>query len=822
MSKVDGSLKALLQGVSQQPPRDRLAGQCTEMINMSADPVAGLSRRAPTDIVGALGASSDVRGFHNFEMRDGGKYLAFFRNGGVRVTDYNAVEYPVTVNADAAPYLQIVGDLACTTVEDQVIVANKSIVTEMLPDKRSFYNAPRGVRGKATLIHVRGGAYGKEYRIFHNGNEVAMYRPPNGTSAAMVNATRTDHIAARLYEALTTGGGEQIDLDGAGSAIRRYGYMVGPTWGVARFADVILIVRANDSWDDYQITTTDDNGNVNMKSMQDSVGDSADLPYIAPHGYLIRVAKETDPLDDVVLEYVVEGRTPGVDIGSGFGLPGFWQETVSADVRTKFNRATMPHILEYNEDNRSFTFRQGNWADRKVGTSRSNPDPSFLGNTINDISTFQGRLVFLAGSFVCMGRTNRFDDFWMGSVSQLVDTDPIDISSTSVEASVMRAAIPNNRDMVVFSQKGQFLIFGRNVITPQNAALVLTTTFEAELKAKPAASGPYVFFATNYGRFTGIREFYSEGTTDANDARLITQHVKEYIVGRASRIIASSNYDMVLVQTDRDRNTVYTYQYIWSSNEKVQSAWSKWVLPFETVYSFFDEEMIYFVMRQQTSAGMEHFLYRMSLDIYAEQQLDYPVFLDERFDVPDCYSSFVLPFNRMAGYELVAIQGDNCPNPGLAVPIQSVTYDAPNNRYIATLKYNMNGGDIVVGKRFYSEYRPTMPMIKDRDGVVIGTGKFRIKKFILSLQNTGHIVGQLMSKYGDGFPVEFQGRLLGSPDNVVGSAATVDEQFDMPFREAPDKADVKFSTDRWLPMTILDIEWIGQYNKSGTRVSQGG
>jgi hypothetical protein len=822
MSKVDGSLKALLQGVSQQPPRDRLSGQCTEMINMTADPVSGLSRRAPTDLVGNLGVSSDVRGFHNFEMRDGGKYLAYFRNGGVRVTDYNAIEYPVTVEPSAAPYLSIVGDLACTTVEDQVIVANKSVVTEMTGTTRAYYNAPRGVTGKATIIHVRGGAYAREYRIYHDGHEIAMYRPPDGSLAGHVSYTRTDIIADRLYAALTQTGGDMGEIDGVGSGQRKSGYIVGPNWGIARFVDVIVIWRANDTSDDYKITVTDDNGNVNLKVIQDTAASTEDLPYIAPHGYLVRIATETDPEEDLLLEFIVEGQTPGVDIGSSFGLPGYWQETTSASTAISFNKATLPHVLEYDQDTQTFVFRQGNWADRKVGTQASNPDPSFLGNAINDVSTFQGRLVFLAGSFVCMGRTNRFDDFWMGSVSQLTDTDPIDISSTAVEASIMRSAVPNNRDLVVFSQKGQFLVFGRNVITPQNAALVLTTTFEAELGAKPTAAGPYVFFATNYGRFTGIREFYSEGTTDANDARLVTQHVKEYIVGKATRLISSSNYDMVLVQTNTNRNTVYVYQYIWSSNEKVQSAWHKWVLPFECIYSFFDEEMVYFVLRQNTGDGIQHFLYRMSLDIYAEAQVAYPIFLDERFDVPDCYSAFVLPYNRQHDSNLVLVQGDGCPNPGMTVPIDAITYDAGADHYTVTLRYSMEGGNVIAGIPFYSEYRPTMPLIKDQDGVVVGTGKFRVKKFLVTLQNTGHIVGQLISKYGDGDPVEFQGRLIGSPDNRIGQPATVDEQFDMPFREKPDRADVKFFTNRWLPMTLLDIEWIGQYWKSGKRVSSGG
>lgn len=821
MSKVDGSLKALLQGVSQQPPRDRLAGQCTEMVNMTADPVAGLSRRAPTDLVGALGVSSDVRGFHNFEMRNGRKFLAFFRNGGIRVTDYNTDEYPVTVVGAAGAYIAAAGSLACTTVENQVIIANKSIKTAMLPTKRSYVNAGTGALGRMALLYVRGGAYGREYSIFRDGTRIAMYRTPDGSSAAMVNFTRTEHIARRLFECLTGAAGTTTSIDGTGSEQIRSGDLANTTnWEVVRWADIISI-RNKVGNTTYTITSSDDSGNVNLKTIQDTVASSEDLPPKAPHGYLARVAEEADSEEDLLFEFIVDGLTPGVSMGTGFGQPGYWQETVSPTVSYKMDKTTMPHVLEYDEATESFTFRQGSWADRKVGTIVTNPDPSFIGSTINDISTFQGRLVFLSGSYVCMGRTNRFDDFWMGSASQLVDTDPIDISSTAVEASTMQAAVPNNRDLVVFSQKGQFLVFGRSAITPANATLVLTTTFEAELGAKPSAAGRNVFFATNYGRFTGIREFYSEGSTDANDARLITQHVKQYIVGKVNRIISSSNYDTLIIQTKTNMDTVYVYQYIWSDTEKLQSAWSKWKLPFESVFSFFDEEMIYFVMREQTSAGMEHFLYRMSLDIYAEDQVDYPIFLDERFDVQDCYTAFVLPYNRMHTADLTVVQGDGCPNPGMSVAVQSITYDAPNTRYVVTLQNDMQGGDVVVGRPFYSEYRPTVPMIKDGDGVVIGTGKFRVKKFIVSMQATGHIIGQLLSRYGDGEQVEFQGRIVGSPDNRIGFASLVDEQFDMPFREKTDRADVKFFTNRHYPMTLLDIEWVGQFHKSGKRITTG-
>ena len=45
MSTFESSYKSLLQGVSQQIPRERLPGQLTAQLNMLADPVTNLRRR---------------------------------------------------------------------------------------------------------------------------------------------------------------------------------------------------------------------------------------------------------------------------------------------------------------------------------------------------------------------------------------------------------------------------------------------------------------------------------------------------------------------------------------------------------------------------------------------------------------------------------------------------------------------------------------------------------------------------------------------------------------------------------------------------------
>jgi hypothetical protein len=788
--KVDGSLKSLLQGVSQQPIRDRLTGQCTLQENFTSDPVTGLTRRPPTDLVGFLGTATNVKGWHNFKTRDGNRYIAFCHDNTIKVRDLNATSYTVNIDSAAAPYLANAGKFrAHTDEEDNTLFVNQSVVPAMLPDLLSYFNrAPV----YASIVQILGGAYGRTYTVSVDGTVRATHTTPDGSVAAHSAQVDTVFIATALTTQLNT------NLTG---------------YTVVRKEDVILIHR---NGAEFKCTAADGYGNVNIKCMNDTVTKTADLPRIAPHLYVCRVAEKTDPEKDLWFKFVVDsaayGSTPSV---AGFGLAGYWQETVAPNVKHKIDLTTMPHLLEYTGT--AFDFKQGSWASRGVGTEVSNPNPAFIGNPIKDISSFQGRSVLIAGSNVCMSRTNSPYNHWFGSASALADTDPIDIKST-VEASAFESAVQFNRDLVVFSNEAQFVVFGRSKATPQNASLVLTTKFESETGAHPVGAGKNIFFAANYGSYSSIREFFAEGNTEINDSRPITQHVKKYIEGKAVHLSASSNYDMLMVHTNDNKTRVYIYQYIWSDTEKVQSAWHCWTSKHPIVYSFFDEDRVYFVQQ----IGNDYYLLRMPLDVQTQNGVPYPVYLDQRFDVNGVNNAFLLPFTYLKDDDLVCVQGTGCPNPGLTVPIQSIAFDALNNGWRVTLKRSMAGGNLVVGTRFKSRFIPTMPLVKDRDKVVVGTGKLRILKFILSLFNTGEVIGKMRSVYGDGPDVRFNSRTVGAINNIVGEQPLSDEQFIMPFRLDTDDAEVEFYTDSHMPLTILIIEWIGQYSKRGRRVESGG
>lgn len=798
--KVDGSLGSLIQGVSQQPARTRLPGQCSLQENFSSNPVDGLTRRPPLDWIDDLFSTDDPVQFYN--LRQGAdNYVVCASIGNLRVFDMEGTEKTVVEEDDAFDYLD--GQpLAITTLENRTFISNTEVTCLMETELPNFidYNSILHVRGGnfecsyiTTVTWKDAGPGGTEYSV-----RVAYTTPSTGTGNL-----RTTSIAGQILSLL------QAETANSFNTV----------FTIERQEDTLYIKWADPlRKDTFSVVATESSANnANYIAVNNDVRMVSHLPRFAPHGYFVRVSGDgSQSQDDYYLEFSVNPDDQGVQpaLGAGFGKAGIWIETVKAKIPYLINWSTMPHVLTYNEDDDEFVFAQGEYGDRTTGDLDSNPDPSFIGRKITELSYFQGRLVALAGPAVIMSRTNKPLDFFYESAVRTTDADPIDVQSTAAGVTTMLRAIPTNRDLVVFADGGaQFIILGRNTLTSENCSLVLTTSFEADLTARPVPAGRNVFFAIKYGAYTGIREFFTAGEVDINDSRPVTQHVLKYIDGHAQHLASSSNFDMLLVKSG-SANEVYVYEYIWQDSAKVQSSWSTWILPDEVKFFFFVESIIYFV----TKVGDDYALQKMDLNTQFDDDVGYQVKLDRKVTVDSVDTVFTNP----VPYEddpdkLVFIQGAGCPHPGMRATIAS--YD-PDTRQV-TLHEDMEDGTVIGGVRYVSRYRPTMPMVKDQDKVKIGTGTLTVAKFLVNCRESGSMLAKLISKYREVREVYFSGRAASNPNTVVGEEAITDSTYLVPCRDNADYVELELYTDSHTPLTVMDIDWIGQYNKRGKRISQG-
>jgi len=781
--KVDGSINPLVQGVSQQPAKIRLPGQCTRQENLSSDPVDGLKRRPPSEYIASLFTETTGVQFLDFNI-SGEAYVLALESGSVRVFDTLGVERTVTIAAGAEVYFDT-SKFVATYADDGTYLVNTAKTVAMQSATKSYIHTGN------SLVYLLGGQYGRSYtiRLQWGANDVSVsYATPNGGAAADSLKIATDYIITQLETALNADA------------------TIAPDFTIARESDVLYI--KNDAGDPVETTVSDGDGGANIFAVDYEVTDESNVPRYAPKGFIVKIVGDSsDGSDDWYVEFVTDDTS--IALGAGFGNAGKWVETVGPDIEYLLDTSTMPHTL-IQDGSGNFDVDFGLWEGRQVGDTNSNADPSFIGKVINDIGLFQGRLVFVAGKRVIMSRTNKHLDFWVQSATTSTATDPIDIESTAKDVSTnMLRIIPHNRDLVIFSEDAQFVVFGRNTLTPDNSALVLTTAFKANLSASPISAGKNILFAIDYGTNTGMREFFTEGAEDIDNSEPITQHVSKYMKGSITRLAGTSNFNLLLAQTTGDTENIYAYEYLWKDRTLVQSSWSTWVFSGPVEHIFFVNNVVYLVQ----VINNRYVLVKLDLDIAEDTGLSYQVKLDYKVPVNSVTTTVTNPLHGLVSPEdLVIIQGAGCPAPGLRVLMESYTSST------ITLKQDMLGGSVFVGLPYMSIYTPTRPFVKDREGQAIDVINFKVRDYTINFKDLGYVKCNKTSAHRDTISHAFYGKRAADPLTPLGSVSVTAGSFRFPFGDDPTHAELEIVSDSHLPMNILDIGWTGQYNKLGRRI----
>tara|TARA_Y100000361_G_scaffold52276_1_gene45762 strand:- start:554 stop:3523 length:2970 start_codon:yes stop_codon:yes gene_type:complete len=314
-----------------------------------------------------------------------------------------------------------------------------------------------------------------------------------------------------------------------------------------------------------------------------SVTTITDLPKVAPHRFKIKVRGDIEEnTDDRYVKFLVSGSnedTEETNIGQGS-----WVECAGDEVIDRIDVKTMPLILK-NTGVNTFELSHMPLDPLLAGDENTNPNPSFVGGTISGLFQFKARLGFLSGASISMSEAKfgsfngdteiQHYNFYRTSVVSLLDTDPIDVNISSAKVINVRDAMAFQDNLVLFSDFGQFILRGGDVLTPKTVSVNPVTEFEYDSSVSPIALGAYIYFPFKRGGFTGVREFTVNSNTDVYDANEITSHVPQYIpTGLVSLTGASSEEIMAIC----DGTDVYIYKYFFSGQEKSLSSWSKFTV----------------------------------------------------------------------------------------------------------------------------------------------------------------------------------------------------------------------------------------------------
>lgn len=799
--EVQGSLGRQIQGISQQPPAVRLDGQCTTMVNMVPDVVNGTqSRMGTTHIAKLLDEGTDNMATHHYRRGEGDEeYFFTLKKGQVpEIFDKHGRKCNVVSQDAPMTYLSEVvnprEDVQFMTIADVTFMLNRRKVVKV-----SNRKSPKV--GDKAIVFCAYGQYGTSYSIVINGANAASFKTPDGGSADHVEQIRTERITSELYSKLQQWSGVS-------------------DYEIQRDGTSIFIERRDGA--SFTITTTDGAKGKDLVAIKNKVSSTDLLPSRAPAGYKVQVWPTGSKPES---RYWLQAEPKEGNLVS-------WKETIAADVLLGFDKGTMPYIIERTgiiDGIAQFKIRQGDWEDRKVGDDLTNPMPSFIDEevpqTIGGMFMVQNRLCFTAGEAVIASRTSYFFDFFRYTVISALATDPFDIFSDASEVYQLKHAVTLDGATVLFSDKSQFILPGDKPLEKSNALLKPVTTFEVNNKVKPVVTGELVMFATNDGSYSGVREFYTDSYSDTKKAQAITSHVNKLIEGNIINMAASTNVNRLLVTTDKYRNIIYCYDWLWQGTDRVQAAWHVWEWPMGTKVRgmFYSGELLYLLLERGDGVYLEKMdmgdalTYGLNDRIRMDRQAE---LIFKHFKAEDEWISEPLPWTPTNPelLDCILIEGWDSYIGGSFL----FKYNPSDNTLSTTFDMHDDNhvkAKVIVGQIYPQEFEPTPVVIRDRqdrvsyiDVPVVGLVHLNLDMypdFSVEVKNV---------KSGNVRRVLASNRIGGALNNTVGYVEPREGVFRFPLRAKSTDAVYRIIVESPHTFQLRDIEWEGSYNPTKRRV----
>lgn len=825
MPLIQQTIKNLIAGISQQPPKLRHAEQLEEQINGFSTEAGGLQKRPPTQHIRRLPALPLKTKVHLINRDEIERYIVAFTGDNLRIFSLTGEEKTVKLENRAQEYITAEEpnkQLKAITVADHTFIVNTTKVVKMNTTEKSSDNWKK----QGSLIVVRQGQYGRKYTVNIQDQEYT-YETPDGGNASHSKMIATDYIANQLYEKL------------AGTFKKTFSTLTDEemrTYGITKSTRGEWSGSDNNNW--IEITTyyykdkaysKEDmfapagiQGSVvikgtnwiqiigNLKDISVSDGFNGEalklfintttrfeiLPSTAPDGFTVLVKGEKESDDDYYVKY-----------DSGLHI---WKECAKPNITIKYDFTTMPYILRREADG-TFTCTTADWNERKTGDEDSNPTPSFVGNKINDIFFFRNRLGIISGEAVNLSRTSDFFNFWVDSATSIVDTDPIDLQVSHNRVSTLYNAVPFNQDLYLFSAQTQFVLRAEGVLSPKTAVIDQVTEFDADTWVKPIGVGRNLYFTAHKTDFTTVQEYFAvaDSTTQKN-ATDVTGHVPNFLKNSIYSLKACNNENLLIALSDNQRDTIYIYKFLFLNDSKAQASWSRWTFDGEIIGADFINSVMYLVINR----GDNTFLEKMPISYNTKDFVDEPyrVMLDRKFKTT-LHGTFDKDTKEMR-YDVKSIYGDAYSEPReyTIVLKNGSVYSGKDTVVIPHQVEPLEDFECFVGVAYEFKFIYSTFFIKQTSQTgtdTIPNDRLQLRFLHINYDNTGEFevivnaTGKTPKHY------KMTARIVGTPSNQVGIHPLETGEFRVPLMGRNTDTEVTVINTSPLPSAFNTTVWQG-------------
>lgn len=794
MSLITQEIPGLYNGVSQQPSSMRLDTQCELQENFLGTLTKGLIRRPGTKHVAVLTDSkADTTSFFHSINRAADEQYILIATGNdtepLEVWNVNGTKATITygscgpiggvdsgwtyqygpdIDGTTKPYARVPTPSEAYLKYKAVTIADHTILKAM--DFPYYTNGSSSIGDKD--IHVFMGlpmygwmepdlpyppvsiAYGGSSPVSSPINVLIWLKQTQlycKMTFTVNGATYTHNVGSTIDDTSAVLAEVKAAIDGWTMPLvqtRQYGsiLMIRLHWRAYQQSGVI-------QWPGLSVKTSDGWGETLMKTIQGVADKYTDLPPVCFNGYRVKIT--ADSRGRTAIPYYVVFRRDGanpLDYNDDAPGTGTWVETRSynIDLRsdlaqtnlevTGFSGTTLPHSLTRVGLN-SFQFVTDPWRSRQVGDPEHCPVQGFGGFTnsaqtpdhlLSGLYCFKNRLGLLYGDTTCLSRASDFFNLWPKTMLEVLDDDPIEISSGDPWSGYFRWAIPVEKQLVLFGDSTQqILSSGNDTLTPKSCSLDVATRFTCSAVTEPVPVGPNIYFMSGSSNYGHLMEYFVQPDGITTDAANVTSHCPHYLPGMDGKLAACLSENMIFFLPNNDRKSIYVYKFYWKGEEKLQSSWCKWTFDVNSILDIrvFGSKL-YLIIYDGGNKRLE----RIDLDEPTIGSIPYQPALDSLVACTGAFNGtdtlIPLGYSDTSSNTYVVLDAS-----GNLIP----TGTKYNSTYCYIPGLNYHGQTLYCGKLFTSRYRFNEWFLKDGDGRVQLDARIQYRFLELVYNNTGYL-----------------------------------------------------------------------------------
>ena len=805
MAAVTQRITSYLGGVSKQSDDKKLPGQVRECYNGYPDPTFGLTKRPGFEHIVNIGTGTTYDGGKWFYINrdDDEEYIGVIK--GTSINIWNAVtRNTCTVTyPDGTGYLSGVRDnYKLITVQDTSIVINDSVTV-------AAQATPTGSTNTFATVVLDSLVADFDYTITLQGLDATVNPQSSTTYDQMLeydsSDVNTNHHLRDALDALISAqqAASNPDFDG--------------TWTLTAYKNSLLIERVDGSGDPAAFTIEARGGvdNDGMYVFQEQVANVARLSNESKHGTVVKVVNTDSNFDSYYVKFVADDGVEG---------RGYWEETVSPFVSPGLDSSTMPHEL-INTAVDTFVFQEIDYTNRLVGDDDTNEQPSFVGEKITAGFFHNNRLGFLSKDNVSMSQAGDFYNFYHASAQTVIDSDPIDISCSSIRPTALHAVVPTAQGVVLFSEDQQFIMFSdTGVLTPALTTIRTISNYEMDKRIEPADVGTTINFVSKTPGYSRVFGMVTRGQQENPQVLDISRVVKEWISPDVDSLVVSPQNSLIAL-SGQSLNEVFLFAFYSNGEQTLMQSWFSWLLPGTVQFLATNSDEMYAVTKQANQFTISKATLSQSpeqgiivnnqgqkvnpcVDLYATaSEVDY----DSNTKISKCY----LPFNDVADLTpIIVIKGDTSGGSfiesGFTVTPERGTDGTGDFFFITGKDLSGVASDVVVGFKY--NFDVELPRTYFRPGQVDAdfTANLTISRMKFAVGLSGMMSFKLQangrSEWYDIQPVIEANYYLAN--DIPLDAENV---FTLPIHQRTENFRVRMFNNSPFPVAVNAMMWEGQY-----------